>query len=224
MANVIILAGDSGTGKSTAMEGLDSDTTGIINVLGKDLPFKGSRSMYNKSKKNIISVHKSTDIINYMNLMVQGGCKTIILDDLGFSMQNEFFEKANVTGFTKFSVMGQNMQKIIMSAQMLPADVDVFLVFHEDTDGSEGTTKRKLKLIGRMLDDKYNPLATVTIALFTDVSFDSKDGVPNYGFITNRTVLNGEIVPAKSPKGMFSELKIPNDLALVKKAIMEYYG
>ena len=34
----------------------------------------------------------------------------------------------------------------------------------------------------------------------------------------------GAIIPAKSPDGMFVEDFIPNDLALVVKAMEEYYG
>ena len=43
MANAIILLGKSGTGKSSSIKGLDPKSTVILNVLGKKLPFKGSR-------------------------------------------------------------------------------------------------------------------------------------------------------------------------------------
>jgi hypothetical protein len=63
----------------------------------------------------------------------------------------------------------------------------------------------------------------VSIAIFTSVTF-SKDGAPEYNFITNRCLVNGIVIPAKSPRGMFDSLRIPNDLNIVFKAARDYYG
>jgi len=116
------------------------------------------------------------------------------------------------------------MQQIISTAKTLRDDLNVVLVFHEDSDYSNNVkTNKKLKLIGQMLEDKYNPLAVVTVCLFTDVNL-AKDGTAEYSFITNRTMINGEIIPAKSPEGMFDTLRIPNDLNLVISKMNEYYN
>ena len=48
---------------------------------------------------------------------------------------------------------------------------------------------------------------------------ETKDGVKYY-FLTNRYRKK----PAKSPDGMFSETKIPNNLQLVKDKVTEYYN
>lgn len=53
MANIIGVVGDSGTGKSTSISTLDPKTTYLINVLRKDLPFKGSRTLYSLENKNL---------------------------------------------------------------------------------------------------------------------------------------------------------------------------
>ena len=58
MANKILILGDSGTGKSTSIEGLDSTETFIIKCVEKDLPFKGSRREYSKENKNIMTCSK----------------------------------------------------------------------------------------------------------------------------------------------------------------------
>jgi hypothetical protein len=55
--------------------------------------------------------------------------------------------------------------------------------------------------------------------LYTNVE-ESKDGNIQYGFLTNRF----KKIPAKSPDGMFNELKIPNDLQLVVNTLNEYYN
>lgn len=116
------------------------------------------------------------------------------------------------------------MKSIIDTAKTMPSDVKVYLMFHVEAKGLDIDNTLKVKLIGKMLEDKYNPIATVTICLFTDVSFNA-EGKGDYSFITNRSTDKfSRIIPAKSPDGMFKEIKIPNDLALVSKKIDEYYG
>ena len=45
----------------------------------------------------------------------------------------------------------------------------------------------------------------------------------NYRFVTNRTIVDGIEIPAKSPMGLFSELFMPNDLQIVTDRINEYF-
>lgn len=117
--------------------------------------------------------------------------------------------------------MAVNMQSIIKAAKEAPDDKTIILIFHEEKFEKED--KYKVKLIGRVLDDKYNPLAFATVVLFTQVNFD-KSGKPNYEFVTNAAINSEGIkIPAKSPKGMFAQT-IPNDLALVVKEMNKYYN
>jgi hypothetical protein len=103
-------------------------------------------------------------------------------------------------------------------------DLAVILMFHIDDDISDKIkVGKKIKTIGAMLEDKYNPLAIVSVALFTDVSFD-KEGKAEYSFITNRTNINNLLIPAKTPDGMFETLRVPNDLKLVIDKMNEYYN
>lgn len=118
------------------------------------------------------------------------------------------------------------MQQVIVAAQTLPAHINVAILLHDDITQDEKTVYniRTIKTIGRILDDKYNPAAIVSVCLFTDVTFD-KEGKASYSFITQRTLdKNGLIVPAKSPEGMFEEPRIPNNLQLVFDTMNEYYG
>ena len=136
-------------------------------------------------------------------------------------MLQEFFDKANITGYDKFVTMAVNMQNIIKAVKEAPDDKTIILIFHEEKFEKEN--KYKVKLIGRVLDDKYNPLAFATVVLFTQVTFD-KTGNPNYEFVTNASINSeGIFIPAKSPKGMF-EQTIPNDLTLVIKEMNNYYN
>jgi hypothetical protein len=54
--------------------------------------------------------------------------------------------------------------------------------------------------------------------LYTHVE-ESKDGTATYNFVTNRF----KKYPAKSPDGMFADIKIPNNLQEVVNAIDNYY-
>jgi len=223
MAQCIIIAGDTGTGKSTSLQNLDPKTNYIISTLDKPLPFKGSNSMYNTENKNYAITKEYGDVLQILNAINdKPEIKSVILDDIGFVMQHEYFKRASETGFTKFTLIAQHMQQIIDAALTLRRDLKLVFMFHSEIGGEFGDYL-KLKLMGRMLEDKFNPLATVSVCLFTNVSF-GKGNIPEYKFVTNRASLDGKTVPAKSPMGMFDELLIDNDLNTVFKAIDEYYG
>lgn len=225
MARVILIVGDTGTGKSRSIKTLDSKETYIFNTLGKDLTFKGSGALYNKGNKNLFSTQDYKKLIATLKQVPEAlpHIKNIVIDDIGFVAVKEFFDRALEKGYDKFVEVGVHMQQIIETCKALPENITIFLMFHEDDQMSDRIkVGKKVKLIGQMLEDKYNPLAIVSVCLFTHVTFDQDDKA-KYSFITNRTNINGQIIPAKSPEGMFDELEIPNDLALVKTKIEEYY-
>ena len=60
-----------------------------------------------------------------------------------------------------------------------------------------------------MLDDKVNLAGLFTVVLYTDVTHTND--VTEYGFLTKNNGTN----TGKSPDGMFSDEKIPNDLKFV---------
>ena len=117
------------------------------------------------------------------------------------------------------------MQNIIKTCRDLRADLNIVFMFHEDIETSNNVqTRKKVKTVGKLLDDQYNPLASVSVALFTEIVFD-KDGKATYNFVTNTTMDNfGRITPAKSPEGMFDEVYIPNDLNFVIQKVNEFYN
>lgn len=223
MSNVIIICGDVGTGKTRSVKNLNPKETFLINVLNKPLSFRGNSYEINK---NMIS---TSDWSVVGKTIIEIGqkkpeIKTIIIDDAGFIMTTELFNRSSEKGYEKFTEIGTHMQRILSCAKDQREDLTVIFIFHEDDDTSDRIkVSKKVKTIGMMLEDKYNPLGVVTIALFTNVDFN-KDGEAVYSFITNRTLINGVIIPAKSPEGMFDSLKIPNDLDLVIKKIKQYYG
>lgn len=218
MAKVLIVAGFEGTGKSTSLREMNPEDTYIFNVLGKDLPFKGSRKIYNSDNGNIVSSDNWTHVSKAIKAAEERGKKHMIIDDVGYLMSTEFFDRAEEGGYSKFSEIGAHMQSVIKAAKDSKLET-VTLMFHLDNDPVTGLNVRT---IGRMLNDKYNPAGVVDIMLITHVDIDGA-GNASYKFITNRTNKAGVILPAKSPMGML-DLEINNDLNFVIQQINEYYN
>ena len=225
MANVIMLLGKSGTGKSTSIKTLDPKETVVINVLGKRLPFKGSGNQYNQENKNLFRVEEYTQMIQLLQACdKQQTIKNIILDDCIYIMRKEYFKRAKEAGYTKYTELAQHFQQIIQTCEQMREDVNVFFILHsEDVQSDKVTTGYKVSTIGSLIDNQYNHIEVVPVVLYSAIKFNEK-GMPTYGFYTHATMEGSVQIPAKTPDGMFEENFIPNDLGLVVKAMNEYYG
>jgi len=221
------IVGDTGSGKSRSIVNLDPESTVIFNVLRKELPFKGA-SKYVEGK-NMFYIQNYEELKAKLVQINSGQkIKTIVIDDMRFLMIKEFFSKALETGYTKFTVLAKNFQTLLELISQLKKGLYVFGFLHdEDVTNDKIIVSKKLKLIGKLLDEQYNPIETMTICLWCKPEI-TKD-TAKYQFITNRCLVNGIEIPAKSPEGMFVNeegnplLNIPNDLALVVKAIEDYF-
>lgn len=225
MANVVMLLGKSGTGKSTSIKTLNPDETVIVNVLGKKLPFKGSSTLYNTEKKNLFRIEDYQQMINLLQACdKQAHIKNIVLDDCIYIMRKEFFKRAKETGYSKFTELAQHFQQIISTCEQMREDINVFMILHsEDVQSDKITTAYKVSTVGTMLDNQYNPIEVVPMVLYSAIKFDEK-GKPSYGFYTHATMEGTIQIPAKTPDEMFADDFIPNDLGAVVKAMNEYYG
>lgn len=224
MANVVMVLGQSGTGKSTSIKSLNPDETIIIQALKKNLPFKGFKNLYSKEKKNLFYAHDGEQLVRYLKNINEKceTCHTIVIDDATYIMRNEFFDKATETGFGKFTVLAQHFQQVLVTAAAMRDDIIVFIIMHSEEKINDGAIDSyKCATVGKMLDEKFDPVHCVTVLLYSTVRFDG-EGKPNYGFYTNRTVENNKVIPAKTPCDMFEDIFIPNDLQFVVDKINEY--
>jgi len=226
MANVAIIMGKSGTGKSTSIKTLNPDETVIISVLDKRLPFKGSAKMYNAEKKNFFLLDKYADIISYLKGISDKlqNVKNVILDDSMYTMRKEFFNRINEKGYEIYKELAAHFQQIIATCEKMRGDINVFLILHiEPVFNGAMIETYKIATIGKLIDDKFNPVELVSVALMSDIRYDN-DGKPEYGFYTHANMNSDGIkIPCKSPEGMFEEDFIPNDLQLVVDKMNEYY-
>ena len=225
MANVVMLLGKSGTGKSTSIKTLNPDETIIVNVLGKRLPFKGSGALYNTEKKNLFRIDDYQQMISLLQACNEKpNVKNIILDDCIYIMRKEYFKRAKESGYAKYTELAQHFQQIVSTCEQMREDINVFMILHsEDIQSDKTTVGYKVSTIGQLLDNQYNPVEVVPMVLYSAIKFDEK-GRPTYGFYTHATMEGTIQIPAKTPDEMFAEDFIPNDLGAVVKAMNEYYG
>lgn len=223
MASKLIgIIGPTGTGKSTSIKHLNPEETYIINVAKKELPFKGSEKLYNREKKNYDELDDALDIARRLRTLSDKAphIKNIVIEDSNYVMGFNLVSKATEGGFTKFSVMARDMVELFRETRKLRDDLKIFYFSHPETieDGGE-IVGYKIKTAGKLLDNQIVLEGLFTICLYTNVE-ESKDGTMTYSFVTNRY----KKYPAKSPDGMFDDIKIPNNLAYVSSKIDEYYN
>jgi hypothetical protein len=220
-SKLIGIVGSTGTGKSTAIKHLNPEETYIINVAKKELPFKGSDKLYNKDKKNYKEVDDANEISRLLMTISDKALhiKNIIIEDSNYIMGFTMVDKATEVGYTKFSIMAKDMVELFKTGRKLRDDIVVFYLTHPETieDGGE-IIGYKIKTAGKLIDNQVLLEGLLTVCLYTHVE-EKKDGTIEYNFITNRF----RKFPAKSPDGMFNELKIPNNLQLVVDKVNEYY-
>lgn len=222
MASKLIgIVGATGTGKSSAIKHLDPQTTYIINVARKELPFKGAEKLYNKENKNYKEVSEATEITRLLKTISDKAphIKTIVIEDSNYIMGFNIVSKATETGYMKFSLMAKEMKELFEEARNLREDLTTFYLTHPEIieDGGE-IIGYKIKTAGKLIDNQITLEGLITICLYTHVE-ENKDGTANYYFLTNRY----RKMPAKSPDGMFEEIKIPNNLQLVLDKVNKYY-
>lgn len=206
MAIPVLIIGRSGTGKSTSLRNCaGSPDWNLIRVLDKPLPFKGK-----------IDGWKTDDYQQIMKCLFASKAKSIVIDDAGYLITNQFMtghasQGAGNAIFSFYNKIGDYFWNLIQFIiKKLPEDKIVYLMMHEDKDDSGEV---KPKTIGKILDEKVCVEGMFTIVLRC-ISESNK-----HLFVTQAA--DGAV--SKSPMGMFDSLTIDNDLALVDKAIREYY-
>jgi energy-coupling factor transporter ATP-binding protein EcfA2 len=223
MASKLIgIVGATGTGKSTAIKHLNPTESYIINVAKKELPFKKSEKMYNAENKNYKEVDDITEITRLLKTISEKAphIKNVVIEDSNYMMAFRMADKATEIGYTKFTILAKDMVDLFKETRKLRDDLKIFYFTHPETieDGGE-IIGYKMKTSGKMLDNQITLEGLFTICLYTLVE-ENKDGSCSYNFLTNRY----KKYSAKSPDGMFDDIKIPNNLQLVVDKINEYYN
>ncbi len=203
MAQMVLIMGESGTGKSTSLRNCDPATTAVVNPVGKPLPFKGKYEMLN-------SVTESRKITKFMKEQAAAGKKLIVVDDFQYILAVPYMNRIKETGWDKYNDFGANYFEIIEVCKEIPDDVVVAYMSHLETlEGGQVT----VKLIGKLLREKITIEGLFTVVLRTGVN----EG--KYYFYTQ----NSGKDTVKSPIGMFPAYAIDNDLNYAADKIRNYY-
>lgn len=205
MGKCVIVYGKSGSGKSRSLKNFETDEIFLVNVTGKDLPFRG-RFRYEMQTDNVQTI---------INGLYRMPCKAAVIDDAGYLMTNMFMRghsapKKGASSFDLYNDIADSFFQLITAVKGLPPDVNVYLMMHEETSDYGET---KLRTIGKLLDQKVciEGLCTIVIRCLTE-------GTRHYF----RTQSDGSDI-SKSPEEMLP-LEMENDLKAVDTAIREYYG
>lgn len=197
-----LIIGESGSGKTYSLKNMPPEKVGIFSVRKGTLPFPEGKNFKIAKRATYESIYK---------ILKDPKLKAYVIDDSQYLMVNEFFRKANDTGYKKYTDIGKNFSDLMeFIAYQLPDDVIVYFLHHTQTS-QDG--KIKAKTVGQMLDNY------LTLEGCTDIVLLAQTDGSNHNFITQ----SDGCTTAKSPEGMF-DLKIPNDLAAVDARIREYYG
>lgn len=200
----ILIIGKSGSGKSTSLRNF-KENVGVINVLGKPLPFK-----------NTLPCAISDDYKSIKKIAVNSKSDSIVIDDAGYLMTNAFMRGHSTTGagnaiFSFYNDIGDSFWDLIrFVVEKLPPNKIVYFFMHEEKNDFGEV---KPKSIGKMLDEKVCIEGMFTIVLRCVLS----DGKHIF-----KTQSDGFDI-AKTPMDMFPE-EIENDLKLVDDTIRDYYN
>lgn len=201
MAAIVMVMGQSGTGKSTSLRNFKKGEASVINVSHKPLPFR--------CELNVIS---TGDYQTIKALLQKTQSKSIIIDDATYLIVNEYMGKADERGFDKYTTMAKNFWELMnFCINELDDDKIVYFLGHSEK-GDDG--REHFKTVGKMLDNTVVPEGYCTVVLKTVV----EDG--KYYF----SVHNNGYDTVKTPFGMFEEERIDNDLKAVDVRLRDYFG
>jgi hypothetical protein len=252
MATIVVIAGETATGKSTSycpvdkkyvkIIGLPPEKTFIFNVVDtKMIPIKGGAELYPEMKLNFdaktrqyaitkagrrLNGNDYGQMLTVISLLQSNtNMEYVIVDDFQYLMAMDFFERRNEAGYDKYGKIGFSIIELVRALALLPDSVTVFLLAHTDEEMNGDKLIMKLKTIGKMLDEKFSLTGLFSIVLNSRKEFDKKEKKVKYYFSTKP--LNESDI-SKSPIGMFEDTegeeieRIPNDLGLVASALKAY--
>ena len=178
----VLVLGESGSGKSTALRNFDPTEIGVFNVASKPLPFRKALPIINGATYPTIIKSLSAPSL-----------KTYAIDDSQYLLAFEFFDRAKETGYNKFTDIALNFRNLIQFVStQTPRDCIVYFLHHTESN-PDGTLKAKT--IGKMLDEKLTVEGLFSIVLLCRSEKDT------HYFITQSEGFS----TAKSPMDMFPE-------------------
>lgn len=227
----VLFVGDSGEGKSTAIEHLPQDRTLVINTEDKPLPFEEYASFkvvrattYKKlmatlqQLAEVDTVVKGVDRVETIKKGAGSKYDYVVIDS--FTAIAEFIERYVThmyNGFEQWKQYNLILSEIVNKVKALPQQ-PFMIALPEQKDMSFGETKSYVRVKGKEL--KYGWVESqFAIVLYTNPIYDEETG----------EMLDVEMMfrpnkrnTAKAPQGLFTT-RPKNDMLFIDKRIQEFY-
>jgi hypothetical protein len=228
-ADKILVIGNSGDGKSSALRNLPPNETFLINCISKGLPFRGWKTKYTVFDKsnpngNLLNTANPSTILRTMEHINSSrpDIKYLVIDDFNYIPAYRSFDRASEKGFDKFVDIALEIKNIASKAETMRDDLTVIIMMHPDITINQITGEKmiKPKISGKMIENQLTFEGLFEKVLYCFPKSDIIENKITYGFYTNKTA--DTLSPAKTPFGMFEEIFIDNDLKLVIDKIKEF--
>lgn len=214
MSRAIIVMGESGSGKTTAMRTLNPEETYYIDCDGKGLSWRGWREQYSTEKKNYYRTTTQETIEKLIQNISDNAphIHNIVIDTINSVMIADERRRMQEKNYDKWADLAWSVYDICVMASEMRDDLNIIILAHTQTDIDDTTGERFTRILtnGKKLNkiglEKY----------FTTV-FLCKKGAGGYVFETqaNRST-------AKTPMGAFDSPEIPNDMQAALNVLKEF--
>ena len=181
------------------MRNFENDEIGLINVVGKPLPFKSTLKFARLQNSQAVREALSTGTRN-----------AYIIDDAQYLMSFEEMD-TNLGGYDKWNSIGYGFIGLVRSVYEMPESTVVYFLMHTEV-GDDG--KLKAKTLGKLIDNHYTLEGLFSVVL---MCVGNKE---RHYFTTKND--GGSTV--KTPPAMFEQDEIDNDLKAVDTAIRDYWA
>lgn len=228
----VLFVGDSGEGKSTAIEHLPQDRTLVINTEDKPLPFEEYASFkvvrattYKKlmatlqQLAEVDTVVKGADGVETIKKGAGSKYDYVVIDS--FTAIAEFIERYVThmyNGFEQWKQYNLILSEIVNKVKALPQQ-PFMIALPEQKDMSFGETKSYVRVKGKEL--KYGWVESqFAIVLYTNPIYDEESGeMVDVEMMFRPNKKN----TAKAPQGLFAT-RPKNDMLFIDKRIQEFYA
>lgn len=203
MSIPVLIMGEPGSGKSSSMRNFERGEIGVIETIGKPLPFR-----------NDLEVAKSRrfDVVREW-LKIDTAHKAMMVDDFGYLITDVYMRYSHGAEklrdqYEVYKIIGAEVYNLVNGIMEDGRDDRIVYITMHTERTAQGDIEPAT--VGKMLNEKVK-----LVGMFTIVLLAVSDG-DDYKFVTN-----GQ--PMKSPPDMFPQ-EIENDLKAVDTAIRKYWG
>ena len=212
MAKVIAIMGESGSGKTTSMQNLDSKTTFYIDADRKGLSWRGWREQYSEKKGNYLKSDDVETVKKYIKTVAEmKNWKVVVVDTINGLMVADEMRRSKEKGYDKWVDLATCVWDLVVDCYDYRDDLTVIFTAHTQTETDDsGYRFTRIQTSGKKLNKIVLESKFTTVLLSKCV-----DGKYLFETQANNST-------AKTPKGAFEDFEIENDITTVIKALEEF--